>query len=81
MRKLILSAAMLASVLTTGVPAPATAAPSGHDALAAIMAQTSVAEPGAVQTVQYGEYRRREAYRRRQERRRRHAARRHYRRY
>ena len=83
MRNVILTVVALASVLVTGAPAPAAAAPTGQGALAAILAL-----PEAVEPVQYGydryererRFRERQAYRRR-EFRRRQAARRYYNRY
>ena len=66
MRKFVLTAVMLASMLTPGVSAPAAAAPTGHDALASIRAQTA-----AIETVQAGEYRRQQRFRQRQAARRR----------
>lgn len=82
MRAFLLTVAVLASVLTLAAPSPAAAVPAAlvsHDALATILAQT-----GPSETVQYGEYRRRQAFRKRQqirrrEFRRRQAARRYYR--
>ncbi len=67
MRKFVLAVAMLASVSFPGVSTPAAAAPSGHDALASILAQTS----SGIETVQAGEYRRQQRFRQRQAARRR----------
>ena len=81
MRKFVLTVVALASVLATGAPAPAAAAPTGQGTLANILAL-----PEAVEPVQYGQYERERRFRerqalRRREFRRRQAARRYYNRY
>ena len=78
MRKIVLTIVALASVLATGAPAPAVAAPTGHGALSAILET-----PEAVEMVQSGQLERQRRFRarqaaRRREFRRRQAARRSY---
>ena len=61
MRKIVLTIVALASVLATGAPAPAVAAPTGQGTLAAILAL-----PDAVEPVQSGQYERQRRFRARQ---------------
>ena len=66
MRKIILTIVALASVLGTGAPAPAVAAPTGQGTLNAILAL-----PEAVEPVQYSQAERQRRVRARQAARRR----------